>query len=147
MAAPETVIAEQAKAIFDSEFTTEGFVAAHDKLLRAAGMDGEAHAAVSVNNARADNRVASQLNVEVLIQLYLGFDPNPDPNRVVDPRVIQGYGDRLRAAFDPQATSGTTSDMWYFTVRDIDYPDDPTGNKSRLEATLIGYADNLSARP
>lgn len=144
MAAPETLIAARIKQVFDAEFTPEGFVLEPDKLLRAAGKDGEAHAAVSPNNAVEAPRTVVRLDVETLIQLYLGFDPTPDEDRVVDPGVIVGYGDRIRRAFGPNS-SGNTSDMWGLRVTRIDYPDDPTGNKSRLEATVIGYADNTAA--
>lgn len=143
----ETLICAAAKAIFDDEFTTEGFVAGNDKLLRAAGKDGSAQAAVSANFSEPDRNVQCQLNVEVLVQLYLAFDPTPNDSLVIDPTTIQNYGARIRSAFSPAATSGISDELWYFTVGRIEYPDDPTGNKTRLEARVIGYADNQAAMP
>lgn len=144
MSAPETEIANRIKTVLDAEFTPEGFVTEHTKLLRAAGRDGRDRLATSPNEAVEAPRVVVQLDVEYLIQLYLGFPDDPDEDRTVDPNVIVGYGDRIRRAFGPNST-GTTSDMWGLRVEGIEYPDDPTGHKTRLEATIIGYADNTAS--
>ena len=38
---------------------------------------------------------------------------------------------------------GTTT-LWYMTVTSVDYPKDPTGNKSRFEATVRAYGQNTA---
>lgn len=144
MTAPETLLANRIKSVLDAEFVAEGFTTEHTKLLRAAGRDGTDRLATSPNDADEHNRVVVQLDVEYLIQLYLGFDDTPDETRTVDPTVIVNYGDRIRRAFGPNS-SGNTSDLWGLRVTTITYPDDPTGHKTRLEATVVGYADNPAA--
>lgn len=146
MSAPETLVRARIKAIVDAEFAPEGFVAADDKLLRATGSDGNIHVAVSPERAEEDTRNVGRLIVTTLLQIYLGFDPVPDPARVVDPTVIEGYGNRLRTAFRAQS-SGSTGDFWFLRLTRIEYPDDPTGNKSRLDAYIEGDADNPAGLP
>jgi hypothetical protein len=146
MSAPETLVRDRVQAIVNAEFTAEGFTAADDKLLRAAGSDGANHLAVSPERAEEDSRNVGRLVVTVLLQLYLAFDPKPDPDRVVDPTVIEGYADRLRVAFRTQS-SGYTGDFWFLRLKRVEYPDDPTGNKSRLEAYIEGDADNPAGLP
>lgn len=143
MASPATLVRNRVKAVFDAEFAAEGFVAAHDKLLRATGRDGAAHAAVSPSFEREDDRRANILRVEVVLQLYLGFQDSPSDPIVVDPSVIEGYGGRIRSAFRTQS-GGTGQDFWYLRVTGIEYPDDPTGNKTRLEATILAFAENIA---
>lgn len=144
MTAPETLLATRIKQVLDAEFAPQSFVTEHTKLLRAAGRDGKTRLATSPNDANEHPRVVVQLDVEYLIQLYLGFDDDPDETRTVDPTVIVGYGDRIRRAFGPNS-SGNTSDLWGLRVTTITYPDDPTGHKTRLEAIVVGYADNTAA--
>jgi hypothetical protein len=124
------------KTVIETEFTTEGWTVTDDKLGRSTGMDGQTHVATSPIRSYEDRRRVIQLNIEVLLQVFLPYE--------VDPSVIEGYGDRIRAAFGPNS-SGNTGDMWGFRVTEISYPDDPTGNKTRLEAQILGYANNEAA--
>jgi hypothetical protein len=86
------------------------------------------------------------LEVEVVLQLYLAFEAVPDEDIQRNPSVIEGYADRLRTAFRTQS-SGTTADLWFLRLTGIEYPDDPTGNKTRLEATIVGRAQNRAGTP
>lgn len=145
MTPPETALSQRVKSIFATTFAAEGWTLADDKLLRAAGKDGTAAAVSPVLATERSNRV-QELVVTVTVQLYLAFDPDPNENYVVDPNVIIGYADRLRRAMQSNST-GTTDDLWFLRLTNVSYPDDPTGNKSRFEATIEGHCLNPAAYP
>lgn len=144
MSAPETDIRAYVKTVVEDEFSTEGFTVEDTKLLRAAGMDGRDRVATSPVIARENDRVAIRLDVEVTLQMYLAWEAEPDENRTVDPTVIEGYGDRLRTTLAPSADMAT-GNLWGLRVTEITYPDDPNGQKTRLEAKIEGFADNTAA--
>jgi hypothetical protein len=130
------------KSVFETEFAAESWTVTYDKLTRAAGKDGATEIAVSPEEAREKDGAVIQLLIPCTLQLYMAFDATPDEHISIDPNIIVGYGDRLRRAFHGANSSGTTDDMWSLRVRRIIYPDDPTGNKTRLEAQIEGTALN-----
>lgn len=136
-----TLTRQRVKDIFDAEFSSEGWECRDDKLLRASGHDGVTHAAVYPEAERERSGKVAQLEVPVVLQLYLGFDSELEEDKIVDPTVIEGYAHRIRKAFNTQS-SGTLPDLWFVRLTRIEYPDDPTGNKTRLEAFITGYAQN-----
>lgn len=144
MPAPETLLRAWIKSVVEDEFSTEGFTVADDKLPRAAGMDGATHLACYPETAGERPQHAIQLDVRARLQLYMAYDASPDETIQVDPSVIEGYADRLRRAFKDNS-DGDTSDLWFLRLVNIDYPDDPTGNKSRLEASFQAFANNEAA--
>jgi hypothetical protein len=146
MAGIEQEVRDRVKDVVEAEFTAEGFEVADDKLGRSAGKDGEAVLAVYPERTGEDTRNVAYLEVQVVLQLYLAYEPVPDENIVVNPGVIEGYADRLREAFRTQST-GTGSDFWFLRLRRIEFPDDPTGNKSRLEAYISGWGENAAGLP
>lgn len=146
MPATEILLMERVAQIADAEFTPEGLVTEFDRLGRSAGFDGRDRMAVSVERAAERAGQVMVLEPEATLQLYLSYDATPDSTIAVDPRVIAAYADRLRAAFR-QNSSGTTGDLWYVRLTRVEYPDDPTGNKSRLEATILANGNNTAAMP
>lgn len=146
MTPPETLVRDRVQSIFATVFTAEGWTAADDKLPRAAGKDGETVAACYPEAARERPGNVEVLEIPVVVQLYLAYTAEPDEFIVVDPGVIEGYADRLRAGFTNQS-SGNVSDFWGLRLVGIEYPDDPTGNKSRLEARVVGMAQNKAGTP
>lgn len=142
MAVPETLLRQRVKARVESEFTAEGFEVADDKLTRAAGKDGEAELAVYPETTNNDYARANVLEVRVVLQLYLAYTAEPDENIVVDPTVIEEHADRLRRAFAGPDGIGASRDFWFLVIERIEFPDDPTGNKSRLEAHFLAKCDN-----
>lgn len=144
MPSSETACRQVVVDIVEAAFAAEGFAVAADRLPRAAGQDGEVHVAASPEGpSEEDPRDVSMLKVSVLLQLYLGFDPTPNADYVVDPVTIEDYADRLRTAFRNPA--GTNDDvLWYPRLTRIDFPPDPTGNISRLEAHISGWAQNAA---
>lgn len=146
MTATETLVRARVKQVVEAEFAAEGFTVENDKLPRAAGRDGRNRLAVSPEEASEQFSDVTVLEVNVLLQFYLAFEAKPDENIAVDPGVIEGYADRLRTAFQANSDGGT-GDFWFLRLTGIDYPDDPTGNKSRLEAHFTARASNPAGLP
>lgn len=153
MAAPETSVSERVAAIADATFAAEitaGDITAteHDKFGRSAGMElasGKARMAVSADEAREDFRRVIELVVPVTFQFYMAYDAEPDETIVRDPREIQALAARLREEFNE--TSGPGADHWFIRCKRIEYPDDPTGNKTRFTAEIEGRCANPAALP
>lgn len=143
--AAETQVRSRVKSIFATVFTSEGWTAADDRLTRAAGKDGT-QAAVYPEAARERPGNVEILDIPVVLQLYLAYDAVPDENIVVDPGIIEGYADRLRTGFQTQS-GANDPDFWYLRLQRIEYPPDPTGNISRLEAYIVGEARNRAGIP
>lgn len=139
-----TLVRGRVKTIADACFAAEGFVTEDDKILREAGRDGRNRMACYPELETEASGQVNRLDVFVRLQLYLAYTAEPDENIAVDPTIIEGYAARLRAAFETQS-SGIVSDMWYLRLQRIEYPDDPTGNKSRFEAAIFASADNLAS--
>lgn len=146
MASAATSVRERVIEIVEDEFSDEGIIVANDKLPRAAGKDGVTVAAVYPESEYEKPNRVIELVVPVVLQMYLAYSAEPDETIVVDPTIIEGYADRLRSAFQTQS-SNNTGDMWFLRLTRIDYPDDPTGNKSRLEAQIEGHGNNLASFP
>lgn len=141
MTATETLVRTRVKSVVEAEFSSEGYTVENDKLPRAAGRDGRDRLACSPDDATEAFQDVGMLEVTVLLQVYLAFNPKPDENYAVDPVTIEGIADRLRTAFRANS-SGTTDDLWFLRLASVTYPDDPTGNKSRLEARIVARAAN-----
>lgn len=144
MPSAATSVRARVKQVVDAEFAGEGYVVEDDKLPRAAGRDGVARLATYPERERESFKDVNVLEIEVVLQLYLPYTAEPDETIVVDPSVIEDIGARLRAAFQTQS-DGDSGDFWYLRLAGIEYPDDPTGNKSRLEATFTARAQNAAA--
>lgn len=141
MAEPATLLRQRVSTVIETEFTPESISVEDDKLLKAAGRDGRTRVACSPNWEAENPKNVNELEVSVLLQYYLPFDDAPVEDYAVDPTAIEAIANRIRRAIGA-ASSGTTDDLWFLRLRRIDYPDDPTGNKSRLEATISAWARN-----
>ena len=138
------------KNLISTVYTTEGWTAGDDRFGRSKGKDqAEDVAAISVTPLYERERPgqAEILDLGILVQFHLGFAAVPDENIVRDSTVVEGYGDRLRAAFAGAGCRVDDGDAWYLRFTAIDYPVDPTGNITRFEATIVGEAYNRAAMP
>lgn len=140
MAVPETVARNALIAMINAEFTADDIAAVGDRLDTSLGQDG-AKVGVSPLRSGPNTKQRLELLTEIQVQFYNRWDADGDPDRVVDPSVIEGYADRFRRAVDSQQPAGTP-DVWWFTVERIDYPHDPTGNKTRFEALITAHGQN-----
>jgi hypothetical protein len=139
---PETVVRARVATVVEgaiSDITVE-----NDRLPRAAGRDGQPRVAVYPLRAWEDPRNVLTLIVPVILQFYLAYEDEPDENISRDPAEIEAVADALRRAFEDNS-SGSTADMWYLRWKGCDYPPDPTGNITRLEAEIEGRAANTAS--
>lgn len=142
MADAYSIAAAAIKAVIDLEFQPEGFAAGHDKLHESLGTDGTAIGISPVRwlpNARNRNEQWTF----IFVQFYDVWTKAIDPTQAVDPRRITTFADRFQAAVESQQATDTGSgDVWWFDVEEVNFPDDPTGNKTRFEATLRARGNN-----
>lgn len=142
MASPYAEVAEALKAIIDAEYAPEGYTAIHDNLHPAVGQEGtRIGIAPEEESPRGGNMV--QQDTVVTVKFYRRWDADVDPTKKVDPRVISEFADRFRNALRNASTPGT-SKVWYFNLTRLVYPNDPTGNKTRFEATVTAYGNNAA---
>jgi hypothetical protein len=138
MAVPETEARARVKSVVEAAIPA--VTVENDRLPRAAGRDG-LRVAVSPIRAAEEPRQVGTLVVPILLQFYLAYEDRPDEEISRDPAEIEEIADTLRRAFQ-QNSSGNTADMWYLRWKFCDYPPDPTGNITRLEAEIEARSNN-----
>lgn len=140
MAAPETTAREALIAVLATEFAAEQFPIKDDRLHESLGWDGTV---IGVSPERTlsnpGNRYVS--DIELLVQFYGRYNKEVDPKQTVSPSVIEGFAERFRSSLR-QGVDPNTGSVWYFTLDRIEYPRDPTGNKTRFEAYLVAKGNN-----
>lgn len=137
--------ADAIKEEFDLEFAPEHFVLDYDNLHESLGRDGVyAGIAPTEDEAQRDKRLVQSTWVEV--RFYDLWTDEIEPTTAIDPRRITQFAERFRDVIR-RANDNTagTSALWFFDVDRIQYPNDPTGNKSRFVATIrcMGNNNNL----
>lgn len=125
-------------AVLD-EFDDELYLSfQYDRLHESLGSDGRLYVAVSPETEPADN---IELRVEATLQFYDHYNLEIDPRQAVDPRMITNKAERMRRALSEIRTTGTPY-LWFFDVVNTRYPNDPTGNKTRFEMTIVARGGN-----
>jgi hypothetical protein len=142
MASPFSTAAASIKQIFDTEFSAQGYVMTFDKLHEALGRDRVEVGIAPLRDVVNDrNALVQETFMEV--RFYDLWRQEIDPTTQVDPTQITEYAERLRNALrNARATVIGTDQVWYFTVLSTEYPDDPTGNKTRFHMTVRAYGNN-----
>lgn len=144
MADSYALVATALKTIIDTEFAPQSIVARHDKLHESLGSQG-VEVGISPISQGAQVKRGIIKETLILVQFYNIWDKRIDPTQQVDPFLITGYADRFeRRVESSQASSSGNNDLWYYRVVNIDYPDDPTGNKTRFEARVLAVGDNTA---
>ncbi len=144
MASAYETLATALKAIIDAEFAPEQFVAVHDRLHESLG-SARTEIGISPENWRPTPQNRNVKLTYVLVQFYNRYDLDIDPSQRVDPLIITSYAERLESAIQTQqASTPGTGEMWYFDVESVDFPQDPTGNKSRFHMIVLGRGDNAA---
>lgn len=141
MAAPITLFRQHVMTIVQTEFAPEAIPVRSDKLHDSVGHDGSVAAVYP--DAEAAGESGIHQNILVYVQVYGRYDLEIDPNQTVDPAKIEGWSWRLQRRIQQTPDLGqidTNSQLWYFNVVAINYPDDPTGNKTRFIMALEGYS-------
>lgn len=141
MAAALTEMRAAIQATVEAEFAAEALDVRSDKLHESLGADG-AVAGVYPEGEMPHSSGVIQV-MRVVVQVYMRWDPQIDPQQRVDPALIEEWSWRLqRRMLDESKTS--TDKVSYYNVAEITYPDDPTGNKTRFDMALEGFGPNAS---
>jgi hypothetical protein len=139
---PETALRARLIAALTTEFTTEGITFRNDKLHDSLGREGHIG---GVYPGPASSRLGQEqmLEVTAYVQLFHKWNPEVNPKQTVEPQIIEEWAERIRRAAQQDEGAGPAdSHLWWYSVSRIEYPPDPTGNISRLVATVTGQAQN-----
>jgi hypothetical protein len=150
MSSPATAARAHIKSVIATVYSAEGWTAGDDKIGRSMGKEvavDEATIAVTTDYERERLGQAIMLDIGILVQFYLGFDASPDETITRDVTDVEEYADRLRNAFSGSGATVDDGDAWYLRVVGTEYPDDPTGNKTRFEMNIVCEATNAAALP
>lgn len=136
------LVATAIKSIFESEFAAEGFKMQFDNLHEALGRD---RVAVGIAPIEERANMRDRLMQETWIEVkFLGlWTDEISPDTVVNPTKITEYAERFRSSLGAAAVTAS-GQMWYFDVDRVQYPNDPTGNKSRFVATIRAFGNNAN---
>lgn len=135
-------VAAGVETILTEEFAPEEYVPQHDYLHTSVGHD-RTRIGISPVREYPSGRNAAIWNIEVLVQFYGKYNLEIDNLQRVDPRKVSGYATRLARAVERFRFS-VGGKVWFMNFINVAYLQDPTGNKSRFEATLVAYSDNPS---
>lgn len=144
--APETAARARLMALITTEFEPESLEVRSDRLNESLAQDKHL-GAVYPSQAAENPRNGLVQDSLLVVQLFRQWDNKIDANQTVDPSDIEEWGERLRlaAASDLGNVPGDPN-LWYYRVIKIDYNPDPSGNVSRLVATILAESAN-SALP
>lgn len=136
------IVAAALETIVNQEFLEEQYVVKHDDIHESLGEDRTTIGiAPDDQTPRSDNRMIQE--TVVVVKWFGKYEARVDPTQHVDPRPITGRAERfLRACGAAEVTS--SQGFWYFNVDRIEYPSDPTGNKTRFVAYIRAYSQNPS---
>jgi hypothetical protein len=130
--------------IFNAEFAAEGYVMIADNLHEALGRYRvDVGIAPVEDRAMSNNRMVQETWVEV--KFYHLWTEEISPDTQVNPITITNYAERLRDALRVgQSVFASDGSVWYFDVDRVQYPNDPTGNKSRFVMTIRAFGNNTN---
>ena len=137
-------IAGAIQTVFDTEFADEGFTMIRDRLHESLGRTRvDVGIAPEYDMPMERNAIVRETWVEV--RFYDLWTPEISPETVVDPTKITVYAERLQSALRrARAMDPGTDEVWYFDVRRVNYPTDPTGNHTRFHALIRAYGNNAA---
>lgn len=143
--APETKLRTRLLSILAVEFTTEAVDWRDDKIHDSLGWDSGPVGGCYPNQAGESFGQGLVQDTLVTVQLFNSWKREINPNETVSPATIEEWGERIRRACKADKNGiagGVDAHMWYYRVLRIEYPDDPSGNKTRLLATVQASSQN-----
>lgn len=144
--APETALRTTLIELLEEEFKDDGFSFLDDALHPARASSDELaedEAIGGVYPSLASERAGAGVVQEttVFVQLFGYWKKEITPMQTVSPAAAEEWAERIRRAVE-RASFAADAHLWYFTVQRIEYPKDPTGNITRLVATVVAHSDN-----
>lgn len=139
---PFEIVATAVKDAFDAEFASEGFTMTFDNLHESLGRN-RVDVGISPEEDNVNMRNALVQETWVEVKFYDLWRQEITPDTVVNPTRITSFAQRFRDCLRTTSVSTPGTGMvWYFDVRNIRYPNDPTGNKTRFVASVRAYGNN-----
>jgi hypothetical protein len=140
--APETELRHRLIVILGEEFASEKIVFKNDKLHDSNGQKAAVGGVYPGPSTPASDGLV--LSSTVYVQLFNQWHPKVDPLQEVDPSIIEEWAERIRRRCQTDAKNSVPGDShgWYYEVKRIEYPQDPTGNITRLVATVVAQSQN-----
>jgi hypothetical protein len=139
--APETTVRARLIALLEKEFEDDGVTIRSDRLHESLGTEapvGGVYPAQAGENPK--NGVILESTVHV--QLFRRWTAEVNPKQAVDPGAIEEWAERLRRACQDDNEAVGDKYLWFYSVIKVEYPPDPSGNISRLLATVLARAQN-----
>ncbi len=131
------------KGIITTEFAADGVTIVDDRLNPAVASDGNHYCGISPLGESEQSGQAGTWTGQLMIQMYMAFDPQIDPLQTVDPATIEAWASRLRVALKGDASVNTDT-CWYIRLTEFVYPPDPTGNITRFHGSALIFGNNES---
>lgn len=141
--APETAVRRRLIDLLETEFASDGLEVRSDKLNDSLGLNGNI-AGVYPGTAIGKRGQEIVQETAVFIQIFRKWDKEVNPNQTVDPADIEEWAERLRRAARVDNETGGGAQLWFYEIQKIEYPPDPTGNVTRLLATVLARSQNSS---
>lgn len=131
------------KQVIEAEFVTEGYTVVPDELHESLGSE---RVEIGIAPEREIPTPGSQVVNEVWmrVQWFDLWDAQINPAQQVNPIPITQKAERTRRAIRDIANAQYGGQVWYLSVEGIEYPRDPTGNKTRF-VMLVRARGNNSA--
>jgi hypothetical protein len=138
--APETIAREALIEALRMEFAAEQFPVMDDKLHASLG---EARTVLGVFPERSvsNSNDKYMTQFELVVQFYGKYNLEVNREETVSPSTIESFAERFRQSIR-EGVDPRTGQVWYFDLQRINYPDDPTGNKTRFEAFITARGNN-----
>lgn len=130
------------KAIMEAEFAAEAFPVRDDHIHESLGHEGTVIGISPIRSILFPGDANTRQH-EVKVQFYGRWKKEIDAETRVDPVTVETYAERFLRAIQSTDVVGSQR-VWYFMVTELTFPHDPTGNKTRFEATVVSYGDNSS---
>lgn len=141
--APETALRERVMEALNTEFEGEvTFIS--DKVHDSRGTQGAIGGVYPGPSEEAFSN-GLVLSATCFVQLFLPWTADVNPNMTVDPSAIENMAERVRRACQADdAEFEGSAQLWYYRVTRVEFPPDPSGNISRLLATVQATSQNAN---
>lgn len=138
---PFEAAAAAIQAIIAVEFAVEGFTAILDDIHESVGWNGpRIGIAPMYDIPKPDGYIVQETWIQ--LQFFNSWVKDINPDQTVDPSIIANFAERFRRRARTTSFNVGTQEVWYFNIERVDYPRDPTGNKTRFVATIRAFGQN-----
>lgn len=128
--------------ILNTIYAPEGLTAVHDDLHPSLG-SAETVVGIAPERWQANPQNRTEKWTFVTVKFFHKWDKQINPSQTVDPAIIAEFAERFEQGIVTyRATNLGSGDVWYFDVDQIEFPEDPTGNKTRFHATVRARGNN-----